>query len=187
MLTYKLHLCFVLNSLIFCDNNNLCFIDKEKLLPDSFTFVSPAHGTTSWLDYCITTTSGKSITSNISIIDDIVCSGHFPLCIKIVCDINKLCDVTSEIEPNVTIKWHATNVFDKQQYNIETITLPIDALLCDNTICTKKSCTSRYRLFYAANISSLKLSVKCCIPSSAIFAKCYFVPGWNEYVLTSST
>ena len=26
----------------FCDNN-LCFIDKEKLLPDSFTFVSQVH------------------------------------------------------------------------------------------------------------------------------------------------
>ena len=72
----------------FCDNNNLCFIDKEKLLPDSFTFVSQAHGTTSWLDHCITTASGKSITSNVSIIDDIVCSDHYPICIEIVCDIN---------------------------------------------------------------------------------------------------
>ena len=31
----------------FCDNNNLCFIDKDKLLPDSFTFVSQAHDITS--------------------------------------------------------------------------------------------------------------------------------------------
>ena len=72
----------------FCDNNNSCFVGKEKLLPDKFTFGSQAHGTASWLDYRITTTSGKSITSNISIIDNIVCSDHFPLCIKMVCDIN---------------------------------------------------------------------------------------------------
>ena len=44
-----------------------------------------------------------------------------------------------------TIKWYAANDFDKQQYHTETeklastITLPIDALLCENT-----SCTSRY-------------------------------------------
>ena len=88
------------------------FVNNEKLLPDSFTFVSQAHGTTSWLDHCITTTSGKSITSNISIIDDIVCSDHFPLCIEIVCDINKLCDVTSEIEQREAIKWYAANDFD---------------------------------------------------------------------------
>ena len=48
----------------FCNNNNFCFIDKEKLSPDSLTFVSQAHGTTSWLDHCITTTSSQSITSN---------------------------------------------------------------------------------------------------------------------------
>ena len=85
-----------------CDDNDSCLIDKKKLLSDSITFVSQAHGTKSWLDHYITTTSGKSITSNISIIDDIVSSDHFPLCIKIVCDINKLCDVTSEIEPKET-------------------------------------------------------------------------------------
>ena len=144
----------------FCDNNNLCFIDKEKLSPDSFTFVSQAHGTSSWLDHCITTTSGKSITSNISIIDDIVCSDHFPLCIEIVCDINKLCDVTSEIEQKEAIKWYAANDFDKQQYNIETdklsstITLPIDALLCENTSCIKHRVD--IDSFYAAIISALK-------------------------------
>ena len=170
----------------FCDNNNLCFIDKEKLSPDSFTFVSQAHGTTSWLDHCITTTFGKSITSNISIIDDIVCSDHFPLCIEIVCDINKLCDVTSEIEQKEAIKWYAANDFDKQQYNIETeklsstITLPIDALLCEDTSCIKHRVD--IDSFYAAIISALKLSAKCCIPSSAISSKCYIVPGWNEYV-----
>ena len=39
----------------FCDNNELCFVDKEKLLPDTFTYTSQAHGTNSWLDHCITT------------------------------------------------------------------------------------------------------------------------------------
>ena len=32
----------------FRDNNNLCFLDKELLPPDSFTYISQAHGTTSW-------------------------------------------------------------------------------------------------------------------------------------------
>ena len=30
----------------FCDLNNLCFIDKSMLLPDSFTCFSAPHGTT---------------------------------------------------------------------------------------------------------------------------------------------
>ena len=35
----------------FCDLNNLCFIDKSSHLPDSYTFISQAHHTTSWLDH----------------------------------------------------------------------------------------------------------------------------------------
>ena len=31
----------------FCDLNNLCFIDKFSLSPDSYTFISQAHHTTS--------------------------------------------------------------------------------------------------------------------------------------------
>ena len=31
----------------FCDVNNLCLIDKFMLLPDSFTYFSEAHGSTS--------------------------------------------------------------------------------------------------------------------------------------------
>ena len=34
----------------FCDNNELCFIDKAMLFSDTFTYTSQAHGTTSWLD-----------------------------------------------------------------------------------------------------------------------------------------
>ena len=28
----------------FCDNNTLCYLDKEFLPPDSFTYISQAHG-----------------------------------------------------------------------------------------------------------------------------------------------
>ena len=45
----------------FCDLNNLCFIDKSSLLPDSF--ISQTHHTTSWLDHCISTVSGSRLYS----------------------------------------------------------------------------------------------------------------------------
>ena len=53
--------------------NNLCFTDRMMLLPEAFTFVSQAHGTTSWLDHCITTTSaGQSLVADVSIINSIL-------------------------------------------------------------------------------------------------------------------
>ena len=58
----------------FCDNNELCFVDKERLLPDTFTYTSEAHGTTSWLD--------QSVISHVSVIDNVVCSDHFHYVLK---------------------------------------------------------------------------------------------------------
>ena len=66
------------------------------LLPDSFTFYSAAHGTTSWLDHCVTTESGKSIMPDIYINKDFVCSDHFPLCVTILCNISPVCSNTVE-------------------------------------------------------------------------------------------
>ena len=85
-----------------------------------------------------------------------------------------------------TIKWHAATDLDKQEYNIETeklastFTLPIDALLCKNTSCTKHC--ADIDPFYTAIINALKLSAKHCIPSSVVSTKGYIVLGWNEYV-----
>ena len=56
-----------------------------------------------------------------------------------------------------------------------TITLPIDALLCKNTSCTKHC--EDIDSFYTAIITALKLSAKHCIPSSVASTKCYIVPG----------
>ena len=38
---------FISELINFCDTNSLHFIDRSLLLPDTFTFVSQAHGTTS--------------------------------------------------------------------------------------------------------------------------------------------
>ena len=64
----------------------MCFTDKNMLLPDTYTFFSQAHGGISWLDHCITTNSSQTVISNMYVINNIVCSDHFPLCLNIDCD-----------------------------------------------------------------------------------------------------
>ena len=126
----------------FCDNNELCFVDRKRLLPDTFTYTSQAHGTTSWLDHCITTMSGQSVISHVSVIDNVVCSDHFPLCIEVICDIISLYNSTMTSAVNSSIQWHAAKDSDKFQYMIKSeelaskIILPVDALMCKNPHCT---------------------------------------------------
>ena len=76
----------------FCDMNILCFTDRMMLLPDAFTFVSQAHGTTSCLDHCITTSAGQSLVADVSIINSAVCFDHLPLSVQITCDCIPLYD-----------------------------------------------------------------------------------------------
>ena len=170
----------------FCDNNELCFVDKERLLPDTFTYTSQAHGTTSWLDHCITTLSGQSIISHVSVIDNVVCSDHFPLCIEIFSDINPLCNSTVPSVVKSSIKWHAAKDLDKHKYNAKTgeltstIALPVDALMCKNPHCTGHC--DDIDCFYDSIISILKQSASYTIPMAITSNKYDIIPGWNEYV-----
>ena len=170
----------------FCDNNELCLVDRERILPDTFTYTSQAHGTTSWLDHCITTTSGQSVKNHVSVIDNVVCSDHFPLCIEVICDIIPLYNSTMTSAVNSSIQWHAAKDSDKLQYMIKSeelaskIILPVDALMCKNPHCTDHC--DDINCFYESIISVFKLSASHSIPTSVTSTRYNIVPGWNEYV-----
>ena len=68
--------------------NKLDFIDRIIPSSSSFTFISQAHDTTSWLNHCITTAAGRSFISNAFITDNVICSDHLPLFINIECSID---------------------------------------------------------------------------------------------------
>ena len=55
------------------------------LLRDAYSLIDN-NGSTSWLDHCITTSSSQTVISNMHVINDVVCSDHFPLCLNIDCD-----------------------------------------------------------------------------------------------------
>ena len=57
-----------------CNEHSLSIADKE-LLPDStFTCISNAHGTTSWLDHCVTSVTGLDNIESVTVIDEYISS-----------------------------------------------------------------------------------------------------------------
>ena len=55
-------------------------------IPDnSFTYVSEAWGSTSWLDHCFATKDGDNIITSTSVDYDCNLSDHFPLNINVCC------------------------------------------------------------------------------------------------------
>ena len=155
-------------------------------MPDTFTYTSQAHGTTSWLDHCITTLSGQSIISHVSVIDNVVCSDHFPICIEVKCDIIPLYNSTTTTAVNYSIQWHAAKDLVKLHTMIKSenlaskIVLPVDALMCKNPHCTDHH--KDINCFNESIISVLKLSASHSIPTSVTSTRYNIVPGLNKYV-----
>ena len=170
----------------FCDLNNLCFIDKSSLSPDSYTFISQAHHTTSWLDHCISTVSGESIISNVYIVDDIVCSDHFPLCIDINCNISPICDSNFVKHSKNVCNWKLAGDLEKSRYYSSTdkllsaVDVPIDAVMCRDANCELH--TQDIDCFYKRIISCIKCAESESIPSKPTQSKFKAIPGWNDYV-----
>ena len=134
------------------------------------------------------TTTGESLIANVSVLNDIACSDHLPLCIDINCDINPLYDNNFSDKPS-TSKWHIATDIDKQNYHkctgeiLNTIVLPTEALLCKDT-----NCESHYldiEHFYDSIVSSIQIATSKCIPCSINGSKFKVIPGWNDYVKES--
>ena len=102
----------------------------------SFTYISQAHGTTSWVDHCITTAAGRSLITNAYITDNVVCSDHIPLTVNVLCNIEHKIDCDFKMKHVNLLKWRIASDLDKSAYTICTneklsyICISIKALLC---------------------------------------------------------
>ena len=81
----RMHTQFGRELLNFCKDEGYIVSDMVLLQPTSYTFVSLAHGTVSWLDHVITTASAHEIIDCIKIDTSFVSSDHCPLCVHLRC------------------------------------------------------------------------------------------------------
>ena len=63
----------------FCEDNNL-FLSSQLLLPsNSFSYISEAWNTTSWLDHCISTADAHASIRSMNIVYDAALYDHVPI------------------------------------------------------------------------------------------------------------
>ena len=63
----------------FCNENNLIIIDKELCADDSYTYISEASGSQTWLDHIVCTVDLKNAISNVKIEYDVTDIDHIPI------------------------------------------------------------------------------------------------------------
>ena len=132
----------------FVKETGLSFSSKLFLPSDTFTFLSEAWDTTSWLDHCISSADGHSIINDIHIDYDGAISDHFPVYIDMSLEkVPSVVERTSSDEAS-RFDWdkisperltHYCNITDS---SLASVHLPSHALACKDPNCSDISHTN---------------------------------------------
>ena len=78
----------------FCGDNDLVLSSEAVLPRSSFTYISDAHHTVSWLDHCISTADAHESIQNIEVFYNLATTDHIPVCITL--DLNNIPILTNQ-------------------------------------------------------------------------------------------
>lgn len=131
----------------FCDDNGL-IISDTVLLKDSFTFVSSAHQSMSWLDHIICTKSAHPFLTHCQVLYGLLASDHFPLSFKIFVNYEDSPPAVPRIgesmkSSSIRVKWDSLSQQEIQQYTNSTKD-ELDKICENDTLkqCTDSQCQS---------------------------------------------
>ena len=109
----------------FCQENGYIWSSGIHLPDNTFTYVSEAWGSTSWLDHCVATKDGNNIITSISVDYDCHLSDHFPL------NINVCCDLAPKLEGRCSNRSQKIDWAKASQRDMDSYTTRADVLLRD--------------------------------------------------------
>ena len=171
-----------------CDslkNHDVVIVDEMRLPDDSFTYVSDAHNSVSWLDHVLSNQQLSYTINRISVEVDYVSSDHRPMTFDVSAKVS--CDSTKEEDLNTVIEtadWKSCNKNMLFNYSshlsqlLKTIDVP------NFTLNSGVDCDYKYLInqYYIRITDCIKSAMRQHIP----FKKCgkfeQCVAGWNEVV-----
>ena len=124
----------------FCANNNLSIVDNETCPDDSYTYVSEAHGSNTWLDHIVCTLDIRNAINNVEIAYNLTDTDHIPMCM----DLNILAAPLLSEETNscnAKLSWDSLKPIDLEKYYNSThdflsdIKIDSDTHLCTDLMC----------------------------------------------------
>lgn len=176
------------------DDVGLHISDLDFLPADSFTFMSTAHSTTSWIDHMLTTTTTHNQISQIQICYDIHSDGgHQPIITTLHLGRIPVPVTNPTLEPASAQSYQANwqkatqqQIFDYQNTLNETLRTVFRNRTPPSLTCTNPNCRSIDHIHeltadFGTFMRIVHESAKKHIPSTASNAR-KPVPGWNELV-----
>ena len=155
----------------------------DLMLPpgSNFTFLSPCHDSTSWLDHIIS--SRPDILSNITVLHDLCIFDHFPLSFDVTVEINASDTPISGIDPGEFVNWKLYESFKTKISDIMDDRFGDKIHINDVFLCDKAVCNDSIHKFaidqlfdyliesYLVSTEVLKFKKRNCFKP---------VPGWNS-------
>ena len=175
----------------FCTEHGYVVSDIEHMGIDSgsFTYLSEAHGSTSWIDHCICTGQAHASISAINVIYDTQSSDHFPLSICIDICIVPVLDMHGS-DSQSSLNWGKASDRERSSYTdkcselLGNIHLPHEALCCSLASCDDVSHIHNIASLYSDIVNCLHCAASGVILTTRCNCVCdeHNTPGWNEYV-----
>ena len=163
--------------------------DIEELGIDSntFTYLSDAHGTTSWLDHIVSTNSAHVNISDISVLYDIIGSDHLPLAFNYKFKGAVLPDTPKSTNYRKSVKWDKMTREALESYTnmtsilLDKVHVNLSLLRCTNINCKDLGHRAALDDLYNDIIASLCYASDTCLAkyTTHVFNP---VPGWNDHV-----
>ena len=168
----------------FVEEEEFIICDQMSLCKSSYTYISDAHSTTSWLDHCITSKTGSLIIKDMDILYDFVTSDHKPLVFSLL--VSGISTITSDDlsgKTNNGINWCELEQSQLIQYTKDTMTklkqvkLPSDVIYCNDVQCNDKD----HQIAICELYGDITKTLLDCSKSLVKRKKFKAVPGWSEY------
>ena len=165
----------------FCELSEMTVADLTLPSDSLFTYLSPSHDSTSWLDHVIA--SRPELISNITILHYLCIFDHFPLSFDIRMEINITETLSPGINPTKFVNWklfqsYKNEIYDFMNNRFRGITLINEIFLCDKTHCNDPRHKLGIEILFDYLIDSLLSSTEILqFQRNDSFKP---VPGWNR-------
>jgi len=168
--------------------NDLIISDYALLPQDTFTYISDAHNTTTWIDHFVSSFSVHQAIFNMDVLTECILSDHRAVAVSIQCsNLSELDDEVMEHQPRridwlkVTAHQEREDYYHESKNLIDQLQLPTEVRYCQNLYNEKQ--LEEIENLYAELASALLAAASSAIKTTGNKNEGKFnIPGWNSVV-----
>ena len=171
-----------------CVENDLICSSLENLPQNSYTHVSYAWHTTSWLDHCITTSGCDNLVTNFQILYDISTRDHIPISFRLKLPEKTQTVTVSSANPGSYVNWSKLSDNELNSYSndldnsLHSLALQLLTFKCNDISCRNTEHVRSIEAFYLRFIKLILESSNRNLITKSVYRNRRTIPGWSDHV-----